>query len=78
MNKLCFPPALFEVGFAGGCAEGESAGGGISTSAGATSAELDDPRVDPPVTGRSHSGKAQLRDCGCLFHNRCFPILDEL
>ena len=51
MNKLCFLPALFQVGFAGGCAEGRSAGGGISKSAGETSVELDAPPVDPSVKG---------------------------
>ena len=51
VNKLCFLPALFELGFAGGCAEGGTAGGGISTSAGDTSVELDDPLVNPSVSG---------------------------
>ena len=47
MNKLCFRPALFEE--AGGRADGRSAGGGISTSAGETSVELDDLLVHPSV-----------------------------
>ena len=41
MNKLCFPPALFEAGFAGGCAGEGSAGGNMATSAGDTSVELE-------------------------------------
>ena len=40
---MCSPPALFELGFAGGSAEGRSAGGGIATSAGDTSVPLEDP-----------------------------------
>ena len=30
MNRLCFPPDLFEVGFAGGCADGGIAGRGTT------------------------------------------------
>ena len=38
VNKVCFPPALFGVGFERGCAEERgSAGGGITTSARQTS-----------------------------------------
>ena len=51
MNTLCFPPDLFEVGFAGGCAEGGISGGGMATSAGDTSVELDDTLVNPSVNG---------------------------
>ena len=51
MNKLCLPPDLFEVGFAGGCAERGIAGGGITTSSGETSVELEDPLVHPSVNG---------------------------
>ena len=51
MNKLCFHNALLEVGFAGRCAEGGSAGGGISTSAGKTSVELEDLLMNPSVNG---------------------------
>ena len=58
MNKCCFPPALLEGGFGGGCGikrkeeggrrrRGGIAVGGISTSAG----ELDDLPVNPSVTG---------------------------
>ena len=56
MNQLCFPLALFEAGLAGGCAEGGSAGGGIATSAGDMSVELEDPPVKPSVNGFSDSG----------------------
>ena len=49
MNKLWFPPDLFEIGFAGECAEGEIAGGGMATSAGDTSVELEDPPANPYV-----------------------------
>ena len=48
---MCFPPDLFEVGFAGGCAERGSAGGGISTSAGDTSVELENLTVNPSDGG---------------------------
>ena len=41
VNTLCFPPAFFEEGFAGGWAEGGIAGGGIATSARDTSVELE-------------------------------------
>ena len=41
VNKLCFPPALFEAGVAGGCAGEGSAGGSMATSAGDTSVELE-------------------------------------
>ena len=41
MSKLCFRPAVFEVSFAGGCAEGRIAGSGMATSAGDTSFELE-------------------------------------
>ena len=60
VNKLCFPPALFEVGFPGGCADGGIAGGGIRivTSAGDTSVELEDSLVNPSANGWSHSGKS--------------------
>ena len=43
MNKLCVPPALIEIGFAGGCAERGIAGGGMATAAEDTSVELEDP-----------------------------------
>ena len=49
MNKLRFPPDLFEIGFAGENAERETAGGGTATSAGDTSVELEDPPVNPYV-----------------------------
>ena len=49
MNKSCFSPALPEVGFAEGCPEGGSAGGGIATSAGDVSVELEDLLVNPCV-----------------------------
>ena len=42
MNILCFLPALFEVSFAGG---------GVATSAGVTSVELEDFLVNPSVNG---------------------------
>ena len=41
MNCAFLPP-LFDTGFPEGHAEGRSAGGGFSTSAGETSVELDD------------------------------------
>ena len=47
MNKLCLPPALLEKRFAGGCEEGGIAGGGMATSAGDASVELDDILVNP-------------------------------
>ena len=56
VNKLCFPLDLFEVGFAEGCADGGIAGGGMATSAGDTSVELEDRLVNPSVNGWSHSG----------------------
>ena len=56
VNKLCFPPAFFEIGFPGRCAEGSIAGGGKATSAGGTSVELEDPLVNLAVNGWSHSG----------------------
>ena len=52
---MCFLPALFKVGFAGGCAEGGSAGGGMATSAGDTFVELEEFFVNPSVNGYSHS-----------------------
>ena len=55
VNKLCFPPAFFEIGFSGRCAEGGIAGGGKATSAGDTSVELEDPLVNLSVNGWSHS-----------------------
>ena len=48
---MCFPPDLFEVGFAGGCAEGGIAEGGTATSAVQTSVELEGPLVNPSVNG---------------------------
>ena len=47
MNKLCFPPALFVVRGAGRCAEGGISGGGVTTSAGDSCAELENPLVNP-------------------------------
>ena len=52
------PHALFEVGFAVGCVEWGSAGGGISTLAGDTSGELYDPPVNPSMETWSHSGES--------------------
>ena len=48
---LCVPPAWFDVGFAGGCAVGGSAGGGFSASAGETSVELHHSPMNPSVNG---------------------------
>ena len=42
VNKLCLPPTLLEVSFAGGCAERGIAGGGTATSLGDTSIEHED------------------------------------
>ena len=47
VNKLRFPLDLFEAGFAGGCADGGIAGGGMATSAGDTSVELEGRLVNP-------------------------------
>ena len=44
--------------FAQKCAEGRSAGGGLSTSAGDTSVELEDILVNPSVNGCGHSGNS--------------------
>ena len=55
MNTLCFPPDLLDVGFAGGCAEGRIAGGGMASSAGDTSVEHEDPLVNSSVNGSSRS-----------------------
>ena len=49
MNKWCCPPDLF----AGRCVEGGIAGGGVSTSAGDASVELEDLLVKPSVSGSS-------------------------
>ena len=49
MSKLCLPPALFEISFAGRCTTGGSADGGMTTSAGDTSVELEDLLVNPSV-----------------------------
>ena len=72
MHKLCFLPDLFETGFAGRRVEGSIAAGGVATSAGDTSVELDDPLDNPSLNGwfphvargRSHlvlaSGRPEL------------------
>ena len=39
------------MGVAGGCAQGGIAGGGMATSAGETSVELEGPLVNPSVNG---------------------------
>ena len=55
LAKMCedsvLPPSSFKVGFAEECAEGGGAGGGIATSAGETSVELEDLLVNPSVNG---------------------------
>ena len=54
-NKCWFPPGLFDKGFSDGCAEGGRASGGIPTSRGNTSVELEDHHVYPSVSGWSQS-----------------------
>ena len=56
VNKVYFLRALFEASVAGTCAEGRGPGGGISTSAGEPSVELDASLDNPTVSGRSHAG----------------------
>ena len=78
---MCFLPALFEEGFAGGCAEAGIAGRGMATSAGDTSVKPEDPLsilpsilvfLSPLVAhGRpqlvSASGHPELRSGGLLL-----------
>ena len=49
VNIMSFPFDLFQKVFAGGCAEGGIAGGGLATSTGDTSVELEDLLVNPTV-----------------------------
>ena len=51
MNKLCFLPGLFEVGFAEDARVERSSGGGTATTAGQTYVELEDLLVNPSVNG---------------------------
>ena len=52
----CRPPDLFDNSFAGWCAEDGFDGGGVDTSTGDKSVEVEDPLVNPSVNGWSNSG----------------------
>ena len=78
---MCFPPDLFVLGFAGGCAERIIAGGGMATSAGGTSVELEDTLVDPPVNSCNDSGNLYFHtslvvatDCASSRSPRAFGL----